>query len=257
MPSKSLHPGPRSAACLFLAAALSLFAATAMSAPGWEKASQMVLVTIPGWDADHGSMRTYVRDGAAWHEVGTPKPVTIGKAGAAWGVGLHEAQSGGPVKREGDNRSPAGVYRIGDVFGYAARADTAMPYRALHDTDYCIDTSASPLYTRIVDTRKVGEGAAKDSTEPMRRDLHASGDQRYRLGFVIEHNEAARKDVGSCIFGHLWKSPTSPTAGCTAMSDATMSHLLAWLKPKDEPVFVLLPESEYKRLRATWNLPAL
>jgi L,D-peptidoglycan transpeptidase YkuD (ErfK/YbiS/YcfS/YnhG family) len=82
-----------------------------------------------------------------------------------------------------------------------------------------------------------------------------NGDQRYRLGFVIEHNAAGERGAGSCIFGHLWKSPTDATTGCTAMSDATMVHLLAWLKREDTPIFVLLPEHEYGRLYAEWGLP--
>jgi hypothetical protein len=41
------------------------------------------------------------------------------------------------------------------------------------------------------------------------------------------------------------------------MTPASMQSLLAWLKPQDHPVFVLLPQAEYDRLRASWRLPAL
>ena len=97
----------------------------------------------------------------------------------------------------------------------------------------------------------------KDSTEPMRRDLHAGGDQRYRLGFVIANNPRNARGGGSCIFGHLWKSPDSTTAGCTAMAPASMDALLRWLDAGKRPVFVLLPEAEYAHLRNAWALPAL
>jgi hypothetical protein len=33
--------------------------------------------------------------------------------------------------------------------------------------------------------------------------------------------------------------------------------LLAWLRPEDEPIFVLLPQREYERLRTDWQLPAI
>jgi L,D-peptidoglycan transpeptidase YkuD (ErfK/YbiS/YcfS/YnhG family) len=124
-------------------------------------------------------------------------------------------------------------------------------------SDYCIDVSGSPLYNRIVDADDVGADAVRESTEPMRRDLHADGDQRYRLGFVIEHNPRGKAMAGSCIFAHLWKSPDSATAGCTAMQAETMQALLAWLDPKQQPVFVLLPQAEYLRLQRDWQLPAL
>ena len=147
------------------------------------------------------------------------------------------------------------MFRIGTAFGYAAHADTVMPYRALTVTDYCMDVSGSPYYNRIEDAAKVGAAALRGSSEPMRRDLHLHGDQAYRLGFVIEHNPDAVAHGGSCIFAHVWSSPTSGTAGCTAMPLAVMRRLLAWLKPQAHPVFVLLPQGVYARLRQAWQLP--
>jgi hypothetical protein len=40
------------------------------------------------------------------------------------------------------------------------------------------------------------------------------------------------------------------------MTDTTMERLLGWLDPGKKPVFVLLPKTEYARLREAWNLPA-
>ena len=231
--------------------------ARADEAAAWSKADQMVLVTTPDWDANHGTLRTYERTADGWKEVGAPAPVTIGKAGAAWGLGLNAPRHDGPVKREGDLRSPAGVFDIGEAFGYAATADTTMPYLALSATDYCVDVSGSPQYNRIVDARVVGEDAVKGSTEPMRRDIHVHGDQRYRQGFVIEHNAQQRAQGGSCIFAHLWKTPDDATTGCTAMAPSLMRRLLTWLSPDEDPVFVLLPQPAYERLQREWHLPAL
>jgi hypothetical protein len=233
------------------------------AATRWQHAGQLVLVTTADWNSDHGTLRSYSRtDGGDWVPAAAATPVVIGRAGAAWGIGLHDVpqdskQVDGPMKQEGDGRSPAGVFAIGEAFGYAANASTALPYAAMQASDYCIDVSGSPLYNRIVDAEVVGRDAVAGSTEPMRRDIHADGDQRYRLGFVIEHNPQGRPDAGSCIFAHLWKSPRSSTAGCTAMDPAAMQALLAWLDAKQQPVFVLLPENEYSRLRNAWHLPML
>jgi L,D-peptidoglycan transpeptidase YkuD (ErfK/YbiS/YcfS/YnhG family) len=241
------------AVMLGLAATASGFEAPA----AWSVSRQMIVVTTDGWDADHGSLRTFERDGTTWKPVGAPADVTIGKHGSAWGVGLHPVQQDGPTKVEGDARSPAGIFRIGQAFGYAETNGTALPYRGLTASDYCVDVTDSPYYNQVVDTRQVGEKAVAGATEPMRRDLHLNGDHAYRIGFIIEHNPEGRRGAGSCIFAHLWRSPTSPTAGCTAMTDETMEKLLAWLDPKKKPVFVLLPKAEYTRLRDAWNLPAL
>src|SRR5690606_13859529 len=95
----------------------------------WRDARQMVLVVTDDWDATTGTLRTFARDDAgAWHAQDEAAPVSIGRGGSGWGIGLHPAQADGPAKREGDGRSPAGVFAIGDAFGYAAHADTALPY---------------------------------------------------------------------------------------------------------------------------------
>ncbi|MFY8060613.1 MAG: hypothetical protein ACOVMK_03640 [Arenimonas sp.] len=122
--------------------------------------------------------------------------------------------------------------------------------------DWCIDVNDSPLYNRIVSTRDVGTEAIKGSTEPMRRDIH-NGDHVYKKGFVIAHNPENRTKGGSCIFAHLWRSTDAATAGCTAMTEPDMDRLLFWLNHNRNPVFVLLPESEYVRLRTQWQLPEL
>ncbi len=215
----------------------------------------MILVTTPGWNANVGELRTYERDGQTWREVGQATRITVGRSGTAWGLGLHPEQTDAPTKREGDGRAPAGVFRIGTAFGYAPSADTALPYAAMHATSYCMDVPASPLYNKIVDAQTVGEAAVAGSTEPMRLDLRKPGDQRYKLGFVIEHNPQATPNAGSCIFAHLWKAPGETTAGCTAMAEPAIRRLYAWLRPESHQVFVLLPQSEHARLKSAWHLP--
>ena len=218
-------------------------------------AGQLVLVTSPDWDAPRGSLRTFERAGDGWREIGQARDVTIGRAGSAWGIGLHPAQPAGPQKREGDGRSPAGVFNIGLAFGYPESVDTGLAYEAMQDSDWCVDVPGSPYYNRLVDSKTVGAAAVAESTEPMRRDLHANGDQRYRLGFVIEHNARGIDRGGSCIFAHVWKSPDDATAGCTAMPDETLQAVLHWLDRRRSPRFVLLPQAEFARLRERWKLP--
>lgn len=246
-----------------LAAVLALLpvAVTATAATGpaealpWQEARQLVLVITPDWDASDGSLQRFEQIDGRWQAVAAPVPITVGRSGSAWGIGLHPAQDTGPKKQEGDGRAPAGVFALGEAFGYADSAQTAMPYRAMRASDYCIDVNDSPLYNRIVDSREVSEAAVAGSTEPMRRDLHADGDQRYRQGLVIQHNPGNISGAGSCIFAHLWKAPGEATAGCTAMAPAAMQALLTWLQPRAQPVFVLLPQAEYLRLQQSWQLP--
>lgn len=230
-------------------------ASAAASLP-WHDAQQLVLVVTDGWDATSGTLQRFERQGEQWKPAAPAAPIAVGRHGAAWGLGLHPAQADGPQKQEGDGRAPAGVFTLGEAFGYAGQDGTRMPYRPMQDTSYCIDVPDSPLYNRIVDTREVGEDAAKGSTEPMRLDLRNDGDPRYRKGLVIGHNTGAVPRAGSCVFAHLWRQPGEPTAGCTAMAAETMDAMFAWLRPDARPVFVLLPRAEYQRLAGEWHLPA-
>jgi len=240
-----------------LLAGATVLAALPSSTPGH---NQLVVVTTTDWDATTGTLRYYERAAPdePWRERGE-FAVSIGRNGAAWGEGLHAAadQGEGPLKREGDGRSPAGMFALDTAFGYLAadQVRTPMPYRQMDASHWCMDVPDSPHYNRIVDAREVGEAAVAGSTEPMRLDLHANGDPRYRLGLVIGHNPGNTPGNGSCIFAHLWRQPGDTTAGCTAMPEDDMRRLLAWLDPTAQPRFVLLPRAEYARLAPRWQLP--
>ena len=70
----------------------------------------------------------------------------------------------------------------------------------------------------------------------MRRD-----DILYKWGVVVDHNAAAIPGAGSCIFLHIWKSSSAPTAGCTAMPESDLVRLLRWLDPARHPILIQLP----------------
>jgi len=246
---------------LLLAAVLAATPVLAKkAAPGiaqMQQAQQLVVVTTSGWDDNQGHLQTYVRDGQGWKPAAQAFAVAIGKSGSAWGEGLFPPQKAGPQKQEGDGRSPAGIYGIGEAFGYAPTARTKLDYHQMQASSWCIDVPGSPFYNQIVDEKDVGALGVEGASEHMRLDLHNNGDVRYKQGFVIAHNAKATPGRGSCIFAHLWRTPGEPTAGCTAMEPANMEALQAWLDPKKQPLFVLLPKAEYIRLQHAWSLPLL
>ncbi|RON49400.1 D-alanyl-D-alanine dipeptidase [Pseudomonas frederiksbergensis] len=210
---------------------------------------QLIIVTTKNWSATQGTAQRYERHGKTFQKIGEPFAVVIGKSGLAWGKGLTVVEPRqGPVKREGDGKAPAGIFKLGTAFGYDKTADTQLPYLPLTPTLECVDDSQSKRYNELVD----GATVAKDwnSSETMRRD-----DDMYRNGIFIEHNTPAVAGAGSCIFFHIWRGPTSPTLGCTAMDPADIKRLLGWLDPGQMPLLVQLPEAEYVQLRERWGLP--
>ncbi|MHC8287509.1 M15 family metallopeptidase [Pseudomonas sp. XS1P51] len=210
---------------------------------------QLIVVTTKNWADIQGTAQRYERQGKTFRKYEASFPVVLGKNGLAWGKGLSSVdQREGPIKVEGDGKAPAGIFKLGTAFGYDARADTRLPYLALTSTTECVDDSHSTRYNQLVDAPTI----AKDwnSAERMRRD-----DDLYRKGIFIEHNTPAAPASGSCIFFHIWRGPTSPTRGCTAMDQADIARLFSWLDPHQSPLLVQMPEAEYEHFRASWNLP--
>ncbi|MBN7821259.1 L,D-transpeptidase family protein [Bowmanella yangjiangensis] len=214
---------------------------------------QLVVVTTKDWQAIQGQMQVYERQDGQWQAADIKTPVTIGRTGMAWGIGLHPQQPG-QQKQEGDGKAPAGVFRLTTAFGYQALNNLHLPYEQMQSSHYCMDVNGSPYYNQIVDSQKVGEKAVEGSTEGMRRDLH-NGDDLYKKGIVVEHNGGNISGAGSCIFMHLWRAKDKPTAGCTAMPEGAMDKLLGWLEAEKHPALLLLPEDEYQKLRSEWALP--
>jgi D-alanyl-D-alanine dipeptidase len=160
--------------------------------------------------------------------------------------------SSGPVKREGDGRSPAGAFALDTVFGFPARGLVPwvrLPYVDIETGTECVDDVGSVYYNTIVDRARV-RAVDWTSAEHMQRI------DQYKLGVVVAYNTAPpRKGRGSCIFLHIWAGPRSVTAGCTAMDEHALETLVRWLDPSRRPMLVQLPASEMAQLRGSWGLP--
>ena len=249
-------PTTKPVALLLLLSASNYIAYTpAHSVMPLSESRQCLVVVTPSWISSTGQLTAFERDqdSSNWLQRGRTIPVVLGRNGLAWGRGLAPVQGfRGPVKQEGDQRSPAGVFRLSSAFGYAAGVETTfvkLPYIALTSQSEAIDDPKSRYYNRLIERSKVPKPDWRTS-EQMLRD-----DGLYRWGIVVDHNTPPLKSAGSCIFLHVWRNRTSATTGCTAMTERDLKTLLAWLNPQDNPVLVQLPLEEFERLRATWQLP--
>ncbi len=221
--------------------------------------SQLVLVTTHDWDSVPGTMQCFERadDKSPWHEVGEKFPIVVGRHGLGCGRGLHHPEDfSGPLKKEGDGKSPAGIFRLTSAFGLAEpekMKDLKLPYLHLRDVIECVDDVKSAHYNSIVDRDKVSK-VDWDSSEKMK----AIG-EAYRLGVFVEHNTESLRQAGggSCIFLHIWKDSETGTSGCTAMVPEKIENLVRWLDASKTPTLVQLPEPDFQRLKTRWNLPAV
>ena len=217
-------------------------------------AKELVVAIADDWTSTTVALARYhrARDGR-WTQLGRDWPGVVGKAGLAWGVGLHgtgaPAGRTGPTKREGDGASPAGAFAVRGAYGYApaAPAGARLPYTSTAADDYqCVDDPASAAYASVVSI----EATTPDwkSHEEMHRT-----DDKYRWVIDLAHNPAHAPNAGSCIFLHVWSGPGSTTIGCTAMAEPELAMLVGTLDPS--AIFVLLPRAEYAALAPTWKLP--
>jgi L,D-peptidoglycan transpeptidase YkuD (ErfK/YbiS/YcfS/YnhG family) len=232
---------------------LSFFLLLAAASPVPAQSRQMLLSVSAGWDHTRATLQAYERpaNGAPWAPVGAPIEASLGRAGLAWGRGLHPNGLPGPEKREGDGKSPAGVFDLRLVTGYAkaAPSGTRMPYRESTATLRCVDDARSVHYNRLAD--EATEKKDWSSAEDMRRKDHL-----YRLVVWVGHNDApVVPGGGSCIFLHLRSGPDATTSGCTAFEPEPMERLLRWLDPASRPVLVQLPEAVHRARAAEWGLP--
>jgi len=235
-----------------LAWILGALSAAADSSPIPASARQLVLAVTPNETATTGVLYRFERDSedSPWKPLGSEWPVVVGRTGLASGVGLHrEPVPGLPLKKEGDGKSPAGVFALTSAFGFEeAGAGLRLPYVRLTDRLECVDDPGSRYYNRLVDRSKVSNPDWR-SSERMRE----IGE--YEWGVVVANNsEPIQPGAGSCIFLHAWSGPESATVGCTAMPTERIRELVHWLDAAAAPVLVQLTEEAFNVLRGPWKL---
>lgn len=219
---------------------------------------QLILVLADNWD--NFRARVYLCDQifGTWR-VNQSFPAVCGQNGMAWGLGLYPASLAlqpQPGKREGDCKSPAGIFQLGACMGYAPELvdNSSWSYQQLTTTMQGVDDPKSQYYNRVMERaslEKLG-GVDWNSHEVMRR-----ADGLYKWLLVINHNPDNIPGYGSLIFLHLWKNEASGTAGCTALAENAFRKILSWLDPAQGPLLVQLPRTVYRDCRGEWGLPLI
>ena len=217
---------------------------------------QLIVVVTKDWEKVPGMLYRFERDGEGWQLHQAPWPVVVGRNGMGWGIGDH----GGPpknaerLKREGDGRAPAGIFRLDEAFGKVPAGIseiTRFPYRQMLPTTRGVDDPRSRFYNRVINAAHVGEEDWQSAEIMLRKD------NLYDWGIVVRHNWKPYPGYGSCIFLHIWRGPRVGTAGCTAMREKRMVSLARWLDSRLKPLLIQLPRNEYAKLEDQWQLPAL
>ena len=212
---------PKAIGSIFAAAAILVSLGSSVHAaacPGpLAEASRLVLVTTQSMDAALATLQLFKRSSAdlPWKRVGAAEPAVVGRAGLGWGYPfLNFKESEEAEKVEGDERTPAGFFRLGPSFGFAPSRRPGYIELKSGET-VCVEDPSSPLYNTITKRSDIGSVEADD--------MRSSS--LYRRGLFVEYPSDRESRRGSCIFIHIWSAPDVGTAGCVGLPEARVRAL--------------------------------
>jgi len=169
---------------------------------------------------DHGTSKLYryQKDSQGiWKLVGNPYAAQVGRNGVS------------ANKKEGDGKTPTGLYRLGFAFGNESKPDTVLTYRKVTTDSYWVDDSNSKFYNTWVEGTEQKDW---DSAEHL-----SEAKTAYAYAVVIEYNmNPIKPGLGSAIFLHCG---TKPTAGCIAVDKSRVLEILKWLKGTSKPQILI------------------
>ena len=202
---------------------LGIFVAYSFCSPDFKNfktGDSQQIIEVTGKNGISAELQTFEKHGNSWSPGPVKTMAVVGRSGIA--------PSG--LKKEGDGKTPAGIFLLAHAFGYADRGVGNMPYRQATEKDIWVDDVHSSDYNRWVSLPTEAR-----SFERMRRN-----DNLYEYGLVIDYNmNPIKTGAGSAIFLHVWRNEKSPTDGCVAISQADMIRLLGWLEPSKKPRIII------------------
>ena len=123
--------------------------------------------------------------------------------------------------KEGDMKTPTGIYHFTDAFGIKQNPGTALKYVQVDDSYYWVDDYNSVYYNKFVSSKNV----VKDwkSAENI-----LSVGNAYNYVLALDYNIERVPGRGSAIFLHC--STGNPTAGCISVQEEYMIKMLKEIK---------------------------
>lgn len=166
----------------------------------FSKASGMVVVTPQG--GSDARVELFEKERGRWTRT-LETSAFIGREGVG-------------KEREGDMKTPVGVFGITTAFGIKPDPGTRLPYLDIDDRVWC-SGEPGPEYNRFVNHPCDGEHMIEYAPE-------------YDYGFFPDYNKEGIYPRGSAVFFHV-KGSKPYTAGCVALDGKDMETLLKALGP--------------------------
>lgn len=193
------------------------------------KAKQVLASISPKASSTSVTISAYEYKYGEWRRALETMPGVIGYGGMTSG------------KKEGDGKTPMGIYSFGTAFG-AGKKPSGMdwPYKKAGKYDYWVDDVKSKDYNKWINYK----GDPKKRWASFERMNHSL----YKYGAVINYNtKPIIKGKGSAIFLHIWRGKGTKTAGCTAVSEKNVLRILKWLDPEMKPHIISATKAHLKK----------
>ena len=173
-----------------------------------ENAGQFVIIS--GTGGSNADFYFYEKNSDGEWEKIISCPAYIGKKG--WGK-----------TREGDWKTPCGVYHFTMAFGINDDPGCAIGYTKVDNSHYWDGDSNSKHYNQFVSTREYNDFDKKESEHIIDYDL------AYKYCLNISWNENGTPKKGSAIFLHCY-TKNKFTGGCVAIPEEKMREVLRHVK---------------------------
>lgn len=184
--------------------------------------TQLITVVAASRASTQGTLRRWTKRGGCWRQDAGPWPAWLGEHGTS------------PAKREGDRRTPSGVFGfLPTMYGLAPSPDVRYRYHRIVCGDWWVEDPASPYYNRFRHVRCGSKPPFRTTSEDMSRSPTA-----YRHLAVIAYNTSpVVAGRGSGIFFHA--STGRPTLGCVSLPLQQLVSTLRWLRPAARPLIAI------------------
>jgi L,D-peptidoglycan transpeptidase YkuD (ErfK/YbiS/YcfS/YnhG family) len=210
--------------------------------------SKIIFVLPKNWNSSRANLSFWQRDADnKWKKEEQEIDVMIGRSGLGLGLDWYHLQrfyKTVPLKKEGDGKTPFGMYLLGKKFGKLPAGDFNQTdnFIELNEGTKCVDDADSPYYSRIVETTK---GAVLvEPTWKSAEDMYK--EPFYQQGIVVDYRTKGVDKSGSCIFMHLENTSVKGTSGCIATQKVHLDKIYEFAKDYEPVMIALLTQGFFK-----------
>jgi L,D-peptidoglycan transpeptidase YkuD (ErfK/YbiS/YcfS/YnhG family) len=190
--------------------------------------AQIVLVTNEYLGSPKANIQTFEKINGQWVEKFDNIPGTVGISGFARYK----------EKKEGDKKTPTGIFFLGPVYTYPqVKVSTKMERWEAGKNDYWIDDINSAQYNRWVTSN------SDPKNNNVSREVMMREDGKYKYGIAIQYNMDQVKGKGSVITVHVLIG-NKGTVGCIAIPQEELIDIIGWLDRAKNPLIIMGTEQE-------------